>query len=278
VAVDPKLRAALVKKVGVSERHVNRMITERSNSLMVTREQAAIAIAAEYGVPVTKFASDEDLAVIRSAMTGAASPPPAAARATSPPAPPIGTAAPSRRASKKPPARRPAAGRRRVFVVHGRDESHRRAMFAFLRSIGLSPIEWSNAVKASGSGSPYVGQVLDAAFNQAVAVVVLLTPDDLAQLRPELLKSHDPEYERTPTGQARPNVLFEAGMAFGRHPANTILVQIGPHRPFSDIAGRHVLRMDNSPEQRSELANRLGSAGCEVDLSGQDWLSEGDFS
>ena len=54
--------------------------------------------------------------------------------------------------------------KRKVFVVHGRNESARVAMFAFLRSLGLQPIEWSQAVAATGEASPYIGTVLDSAF------------------------------------------------------------------------------------------------------------------
>lgn len=162
-----------------------------------------------------------------------------------------------------------------VFVVHGRNRDARRAMFQFLRSLDLNPLEWSHALELTGEGAPYIGQVLDQAFDAAQAVVVLLTPDDIAYLRPEYGAPDDPE--REPKGQARPNVLFEAGMAFGRNPRRTILVELGDLRPFSDVAGRHVVRMDNSPEKRMELARRLGTAGCKVDTSGTDWMSEGDL-
>lgn len=53
-----------------------------------------------------------------------------------------------------------AADRRVVFVVHGRNDGARKAMFEFLRSIDLRPLEWSQAVKATGEAAPYVGQVL----------------------------------------------------------------------------------------------------------------------
>jgi hypothetical protein len=36
--------------------------------------------------------------------------------------------------------------------------------------------------------------------------------------------------------------------------------------------------MNNSAQQRTELANRLGNTGCDIDLGGKDWLNEGDFA
>lgn len=80
----------------------------------------------------------------------------------------------------------------------------------------------------------------------AQAVLVIFTGDDMAMLANSLQREDDPEYEKSLTPQARPNVLFEAGMAFGVHSERTILVQIGEVRPFSDIAGRHVIRLDDS--------------------------------
>ncbi len=164
------------------------------------------------------------------------------------------------------------------MVVYGRDARARDALYTFLRAISLEPIEWSHAVKATKKGAPYVGEVIDAAFRKAAAVVVLLTPDDEAQLRKVLRKTSDPPYERRLTGQARPNVLFEAGRAFGSHPDTTILVQLGEVRPFTDTAGVHVVRLNNDSECRRELANRLETAGCALNDSGTDWLTAGDFS
>ena len=164
-----------------------------------------------------------------------------------------------------------------VFVVHGRNSAVRDAMFSFLRAIGLKPIEWSEAVLATGRPTPYIGDILDAAFSQAQAVVVLLTPDDEAWLRPKFAQDDDPPHERDLSGQARPNVLFEAGMAMGRDSERTVLVEIGRLRPFSDIAGMHVVRFDGSTQRRQELAQRLEAAGCEVSRKGTDWHTTGDF-
>jgi predicted nucleotide-binding protein len=130
----------------------------------------------------------------------------------------------------------------------------------------------------TGKGSPYIGEVLDAAFRTAQAVVVLLTPDDEVRLKAELLSAGDPDVERQLTLQARPNVLFEAGMAFGRDAGRTVIVEIGVVKPFSDIGGRHTVRLSNDALKRKDLAQRLTTAGCAVTMDGEDWLAEGDFS
>ena len=171
----------------------------------------------------------------------------------------------------------PPADAREVFVVHGRNLAARDALFDFLRAIDLRPLEWAEAVQSTGRPSPYIGEILSEAFSKAHAVVVLMTPDDDAQLRKHLRSDHDPPHETELSGQARPNVLFEAGMAMGRNEDRTVLVELGPLRPFSDIAGRHVIRLDNTSQRRQELAKRLELAGCPVNLDGTDWHSAGNF-
>lgn len=165
----------------------------------------------------------------------------------------------------------------RIFVVHGRNEELRKSMFDFLRSIGLKPIEWSQAIGMTGETSPFIGDILDAAFQKAQAVVVILNGDDEARLRPKYHSDKMPEYEKNLTPQARPNVIFEAGLSLGRFPKRTIIVEIGELRPFSDIAGRHTIRLNNSSKSRQDLAQRLALAGCPVDLSGTDWHESGNF-
>ncbi|CAM3406958.1 TIR domain-containing protein [Kibdelosporangium persicum] len=159
-----------------------------------------------------------------------------------------------------------------VFVVAGRDKRARRAMYDFLRAIGLHPIEWNEALAATGQGSPYLGEVLDQVLGTGAAVIVLQTPDDEVRLKPEHADGkNDPELALH--GQARPNVLLEAGMALARCPETTVIVEFGKVRPFSDIAGRYVIRLDDTPKSKHRLAERLKAIGCAVDTSGSDWLS-----
>ena len=172
---------------------------------------------------------------------------------------------------------RPATSAREVFVVHGRNLSARDALFEFLRSLDLYPLEWSESVAATGKPLPYIGEILDAAFSFAHAVVVLFTPDDESRLREQFRIDSDPPHETQLTGQARPNVLFEAGMAMARDQNRTVLIELGDLRPFSDIAGLHTIRLNDTPERRQELAQRLRAAGCPVNTDGTDWYTAGDF-
>ncbi len=168
--------------------------------------------------------------------------------------------------------------KRAIFVVHGRDEHIRNVIFEFLKAIQLDPIEWEEAIKMTGKTSPYIGEILETAFSNAQAILVVFTPDDLAKLNPRFHKEDDPPYEKELMGQARPNVLFEAGMGIGRNPNRTILIQIGNVKPFSDIAGRHIIKFKGTLEDRKILANRLESAGCAVNLEETDWLTKEDFT
>jgi predicted nucleotide-binding protein/DNA-binding PadR family transcriptional regulator len=169
---------------------------------------------------------------------------------------------------------------KKVYVVHGRNEKAREGMFDFLRSIGLDPIEWNQAIISTGKASPFIGEVLDKAFEVAQAVIVLITGDDIAKLKDHYVKEDDPDYEKKPTPQARPNVLFEAGLAFGRCSDRTVLVFLEKEttRPFSDISGRHIIKLSNTPESRLDLKDRLQTAGCKIDIEGKkNWLKTGDF-
>lgn len=156
----------------------------------------------------------------------------------------------------------------KVWVVYGRDEKRRDAVFTFLRSVGLRPIEWTSALAATKKGSPHVSEVLDTGFEDSGATVVLFTPDDEAKLKREFLKKGDPAHEKNLTGQPRQNVIFEAGMAFGRHPDKTMLVEVGTLRPISDLVGRHTVRLSNAMATRQQFVVRLRAIGCPVDDTG----------
>lgn len=163
-----------------------------------------------------------------------------------------------------------------VFVVAGRDSRAASAIGDLLRALSLRVIEWDHAVAKTGLPNPYVGDVVEAGLRMAGAALVLLTPDDLVQLRSDLIRDDDGPDEREVRGQARPNVYYEAGIADALGRERTVIVEIGKVKSFSDAAGRHVVRYDGSAARRHTLAERLRLAGLSVDTTGQDWLTAGD--
>jgi hypothetical protein len=166
-------------------------------------------------------------------------------------------------------------------VAHGRDEQARQAVFAFLRALDLQPLEWGEMVKRTHQASPYTGDVVELAFRQARAVVVLFTPDEEARLHPDLWGTDEDGQERNLSERPRPNVILEAGMALMSHPKETTILEIGRVQPISNLAGRNVVRITNAGEiapKLSALASRLAGAGCPVNTDGQDWLDTTRFA
>jgi hypothetical protein len=167
---------------------------------------------------------------------------------------------------------------RSVAVAYGRDRAARDAMFDFLRTLNLLPLEWEQLISATGSASPYTGEAVEAAFRICQAVAVLFTPDDEARLHPELRGDREEALEAEFTGQPRQNVLVEAGMAFALRRRQTVIVEIGHLRPISNFAGLNAVRLDGTPEPLNALAQRLEDAGCPVRRSAGDWLNPERFA
>lgn len=167
---------------------------------------------------------------------------------------------------------------RKVFVIHGRDHEARQAVFDFLRSLDLSPMPWEELVAATRQASPYNGEVVSSAFAQAQAVVVILTPDDEARLHIDLHSDHEEDHERELRGQARPNVLLEAGMALMAQPDRTVFVEIGRLRPISDITGRNTVRIGATAAPLLAFKDRLATAGCAINDSDPSWMDTQRFA
>lgn len=235
------------------------------------RELAALVCASRLRINIQKYSTHEQRNAIRNYLAGANS--------NSQRSPASLATAPAKHA----PARRGKAVKRQktksnsVFVVHGRDEALRKSMFEFLRALGLNPMEWSHAVESARGTNPYIGDIINGAMEKVEAVVVLFSPDEIAHLKEQFWGADDRHGDGKPAGQARPNVLFEAGLALGAHPEKTIIVQVGKVRPFSDIAGKHLVKLTNDSGKRNDLANRLQKIGCDVNKVGNDWMSAGSF-
>jgi predicted nucleotide-binding protein len=147
------------------------------------------------------------------------------------------------------PATTYAADRKAIMVIYGHDTEANDALFDWLRAIGLQAREWGQLVQASGSGSPYIGEVLDRAFQDAQAVVALFTPDEYVTARtPPAGDGTAGRY------QARPNVLIEAGMALANNPTRTVLAVLGtqelPAQPRPLPRPRHHRARATPPQHR----------------------------
>lgn len=168
--------------------------------------------------------------------------------------------------------------RRKVFVIHGRNQQAHDAMIEFLRSLDLAPVDFNQAKLAMKKHPFTIAEVLDYAFNNAWAVMVLITGDDEGRLRECHQGEHEHREEREFHPQPRLNVVFEAGLALARNPKRTILVKVGDAKAFSDLAGVYIHQFRGTPQDRDALKEFLKGAGCAVGDVSSDWLSAGDFA
>ena len=172
----------------------------------------------------------------------------------------------------------PRQRRKQVFVVHGRNEEAREEMDKFLNAVGVSPVLFGTI--QARAGSQFVADIVLDGIRQVDAVIVIFTPDEQSALydpRTGRLLAHE-----EPAGwrwQARPNVLFEAGVAYGSG-KHTILTTVGCDvQLFSDVGGMHFLQLDKDGSKR-QLFDRLQQALGPLQPRRRDWETSaeaGDF-
>lgn len=264
--INQDLIGRLAQVLGITKGAVYPRIQRVVEETMLEKNLAALALALRHQINISRYSTPQERAQLRDARASANNNGPL----------PVVDASPKRERSRKPKSTKKTRGNS-VFVVHGRDETLRKSIFAFLRALGLNPMEWSHAVATAKGANPYVGEILNAAMNKVQAVVVLFSPDELAQLKEQFCGKDEKRSEGRLEGQPRANVLFEAGLALGAHPEKTLLVQVGKIRSFSDIAGKHLIRLTNDGSKRNDLASRLERIGCVVNKAGDDWMTEGNF-
>lgn len=163
-----------------------------------------------------------------------------------------------------------------VFVIHGRNLNAVRELEAFLRACGLKPLRFDD-LRGEMGGTPTIAEIVTRGMERAQGIVALFTPDERATLH-ENLRTSDDHGSAIERWQSRPNVLFEAGMAFGRERNRVVFVLLGRPELFTDVAGVHVLHLDGGgPAVRDQLRRILSNMGCAVEDSSA-WLQAGNFS
>jgi hypothetical protein len=269
--INQALLDRLADKLGVGKARVYALIQQMSAKNRVARHLGALLLAGDNGISVQKYATTQDLHDLR----GIPHHVPVTANASSDAAPRPRPAPRKSRGMKTPKTKENT-----VFVVHGRDSKLRDSMYELLGALGLKALEWGHAIRAARGkgGNPYVNDAVTKVMEQAQAIVVLLSPDDEVKLKPQFLTPHDPPVERRLHGQARPNVIFETGIAIGTHHRKTLIVAAGRVKPFTDIGGMHILQLTGSAASRHEFVERLEYLGCNIDRGGDHWLRVGDFT
>lgn len=168
--------------------------------------------------------------------------------------------------------------RKKVFIIHGRNLKAREEMGVFVRSLGLAAINFED-LRASMGGSPTIAEIVQRGMSEAQGVIALFTPDEFATLSPEFRDKWRSAGSDEARFQARPNVIFEAGMAFGRDRNRVVFVLLGNVSLFTDVAGIHVLRPKNDPTgDRATLRDTLITGmACDGEQTGREWMTSGDF-
>src|SRR5690349_11690176 len=78
-----------------------------------------------------------------------------------------------------------------VFLVHGRDRRAKAAVTELLEALGLRVNTWPDALDDTPVRERDISRVAEAGLGQAHAIVVLLTADEVAALRPQHWTSGD---------------------------------------------------------------------------------------
>ena len=147
----------------------------------------------------------------------------------------------------------------KAFVVHGRDQAAAKAVRTFLRGVNIDILTWDQA-KEMCKINPTTWEIVQKGVSTADIIVVVLSGDDQARLRPDLASSSDPTWELKPELQPRQNVLLEAGMALGSAYEKTVLVRTQRLREISDLSGFHWVTMDGTPAARNAFLGQLKKA------------------
>jgi predicted nucleotide-binding protein len=169
--------------------------------------------------------------------------------------------------------------KKKVFIIHGRNHAVLKEVGIFLRSMGLDPRLFRDVRKGMG-GATHVSKVVERGMEEAQGVLALITPDEFASLRTDLRKERE-SGQVVERWQARPNVIFEAGMAFGRHPDRVAFAVFGDAKLFTDVDGIHLFRLTNEHGPDSSRAQLRGvledGMKCDVNLRSDEWMTAGDF-
>lgn len=141
---------------------------------------------------------------------------------------------------------------KKVFIVHGHDETLRVKVESALHKLGLEPIVLRNQPNRFRTILEKFEDYADVGF-----AVILLTSDD---------KGYDKAKPGTEKGRARQNVVLELGYFLGKLGRNQLMAISDPDVELpGDISGVIYTDPRNDIQWQAELVRELRAAGYEVD-------------
>lgn len=147
----------------------------------------------------------------------------------------------------------PISGRK-VFLVHGHDESAREGTARFLEKLGLEAVILHEQPNAGRTIIEKVEKFAEVAF-----AVVLLTPDDVGAPAGN---------KQALCSRARQNVILELGYFIGKlGRAHVAALLKGDVEKPSDYDGVVYIAMDGGGAWKLQLARELKTAGLDIDLN-----------
>jgi predicted nucleotide-binding protein len=147
--------------------------------------------------------------------------------------------------------RLPIQRSKKVFLVHGHDNTINETVTRFLQGLGLDVIKLQ---EQPNRGLTIIEKL--EAHSGVGFTVVILTPDDVGGSAKEPHKTNQ---------RARQNVIFELGLFIGKLGRNRVCpLFVGELEVPSDIHGLGYVRYDEAGNWRSQLLKEITAAGMQT--------------
>ena len=144
----------------------------------------------------------------------------------------------------------------KVFIVHGRDLNAAEVIARAVEKLGLEAV----ILHEKPDEGKTIIEKLEARAKNASFAIVLLTPDDVGNLKDKADLGSNP--------RARQNVIFELGYFIGKLGRKQVRsIYKGEVESPSDIDGILYVKMDESGAWRQKLTQEMKSAGLPIDES-----------
>ncbi len=154
----------------------------------------------------------------------------------------------------------PSINTKKIFIVHGHDDSSLGELELFIRRLGLEPYILKNAGE---SGKTIIEALEQQIVNESAFGIVLMTPDDVGCSAKDYHEDHTNLQPR-----ARQNVILEMGILIGSiGRAKVAILRKGNIENPSDVNGILYISFNNSiiKEAGNAIIKHLKGAGIPID-------------